>query len=494
MNNLYVACDLGAEIGRVMMGTLHDGKLMVSEVRRFQNVPVKEKKSVHWNIPPLYQEVLVGLREIGTYEETIHSISCHSWGSDYLLFEDDGSLNQPVYHGSDPRGEEGLKEVLSKVPWETLYGETGVQKLPSNTICQLAAEKSRRLKKAQLLTIADGFNYLLSGVPRTEMSLASTTQLYNPATRDWSEKLIAALKLPPKLLPPIVPAGTKLGGLRPEVLKETKLEDTGIEVIASCSHELAAALVGLPVSRGENTLYLRSGSSALMGTELLGPIISDESRDMNFTHSAAFGGSVYFQKHVVGLRILEDCKRFWKEKDRDMDDELLKHLATACPPFESLINPDDPRFATPEDMPLKIQAFCKETNQTVPRKPGPITRCVLESLALLYRKTLQEMEALTGRRFARLFLLGGSINHLLYHFTANALEIPIVLAPPNSSIIGNVLVQALAQGHVESLDEAREIVRNSFKLETIAPHPTVWTEAFDRLAELVPVAEAAEAE
>jgi rhamnulokinase len=484
MNNFYVACDLGAETGRVMLGTLRDGNLTLSEVRRFQISTVNEKDSVHWNIPPMYEEILVGLREIGTYEETIQSISCHSLGSDYMLCESDGSLNIPVYHGSDPRGAAEMKSVLSKIPWETIYNETGVQKQPSNTLFQLAAEKSRRLKKNHLLPIADGFNFLLAGIPRAEMSLASTTQLYNPVSRDWSEKLVSALKLPENLLPPIVPAGTKLGVLRPEVAKETRLDET--EVIATCSYELTAALAAMPASPGENSIFLRSGPNVVIGTELLAPIISDESREANFTHTAAFGGSVHLQKQVVGLRILEDCKRFWKENDREMDDEVLKHLATSCPPFESLINPDDPRFQTPEDMPLKIQAFCKETNQNVPRKPGAVIRCVLESLALLYRKTLQEMESLTGRRFSRLYLFGGSATHMLYHFTANALEIPVVIAPPDASAIGNVLVQALARGHIESIDEAREIVRNSFKMETITPRPTVWTEAYDRMVELAP--------
>src|SRR5262245_210487 len=307
MNNFYVACDLGAEIGRVMLGTLRDGNLQLSEVRRFQISTVKEKDSVHWNIPPMYQEIILALREIGTYEETIHGISCHSLGSDYLLCESDGSLNQPVFHGSDPRGAAEMKSVLSKIPWETVYNETGVQKDPSNTLFQLAAEKSKRLKKSNLLPIADGFNFLFTGIPRAEMSLASTTQLYNPVSRDWSEKIASALKLPDALLPQIVPAGTKLGPLRPDVAKETRLD--GTDVIATCSYQLAAALAAMPIAPGENSIFLRTGPDALIGTELLAPIISEESREANFTHSAAFGGSVHFQKHVMGLRILEDCKR-----------------------------------------------------------------------------------------------------------------------------------------------------------------------------------------
>jgi len=484
MNRFYVACDLGTEVGRVILGTLQKDKLTISEVRSFQNTPTQEKESLHWNIPQLYQEMMVALSEISGYEEPVASISCNSWASDYLLFESDGSLVTPVFHHYDPRTEAGMKEVLSKVPWETIYEETGVHKMPGNTIFQLGAEKSKRLKRSRLMPIADGFNYLLSGVPQVEMSLASTTQLCNPVTRTWSERLVKALRLPPELLPPVAPAGTKLGPLRPEIAKETRLQD--IQVIATCSYELAAALVGLPVSHGENWAYLRAGTQAVIGTELIGPVINNAGRDAHFNNGMGYGGSVHFSKHVHGLWILEECKRFWKEKDRELYDDVLTHLAIAAEPFESLINPEDPRFLTAGDMPLKIQAFCKETDQPVPRKPGPILRCVLESLALLYRKTLQEMEQLTGREFAQLYILDGNANNMLYHFTANALQIPVVIAPPETAAIGNVIVQALALGHLKSLDEARDLVRSSFKTETITPHAAVWNAAYDRLAELVP--------
>jgi len=199
-----------------------------------------------------------------------------------------------------------------------------------------------------------------------------------------------------------------------------------------------------------------------------------------------YGGSVHFYKQVAGLRILEECKQFWKEKDRELENDVLTHLAIAAAPFESLIDPADARFLEPGDMPLKIQAFCKETDQPVPRKPGPILRCVLESLALLYRKTLQELESQTGRKFARLFLLNASNHNLLHHFIANALQIPLVVASPDATPIGNVIAQSLALGHIGSLDEARELVRQSFKTETITPHAAVWNSAYDKLEELVP--------
>ncbi len=481
--NFYVACDLSADHGRVALGSLYKGKLSICEIRRFQNQPVREKDSLQWNIPQLYHETLEGLRGIGAHEEPVDSISCSSWGADYLLFDSDGSLVTPTYHHRDSRTEAGMKAVFAKLPWEAIYEETGVQRVAGNTLFQLGAEKAKRLKRARLMPVADGFNYLLAGVPRVEMSLASTTQLYDPITNAWSDRLLSALELSPDLFPPLTAAGTRLGPLRPEISKETGLEDP--QVVTSCSHEPAAALAGLPIQKGETWAYLQTGATAALGTELVGPIINEVSREWNFTNELGFGGSVHFFKQLPGLWILDECHQFWKEKDREIDGDLLMHLAVSAEPFESLIDFSDPRFLTPGDMPMKIQMFCRETGQTVPRKPGPTARCILESLALLYRKTLHELECLTGREFNHLYLIGGPGNSLLNHFTANALRLPMIIAPPNITSIGNVVVQALAMGHVKSLEEAREIVRTSFKTETIVPHAAAWDSAYNRLSELV---------
>ncbi len=483
MSNFYVACDLNADCGRVLLGTLNQGALTLSEIRRFQNVPITEKDSLQWNIPHLYEETLAGLRTVGTYEEAIDSISCDSWAGDYLLFESDNSLITPTYHHSDPRTRDGMQKVLAKVPPAAIYQETGVWPTTANILFQLAAERPKRLSRAQhLLSVADAFNYLLAGVPRFELSQASTTQLYNPVTQTWSDRLLNALDLPSKLLPPLVPAGTEIGPLRPEIAGTAGLEDA--QVVASCSHEDAAALAGLPITPGEAWAFLRLGQSAVLGTELVDPIINETSRALNFTNEVGYGGSIRFSKLTIGLWILDECRRFWKEHDREIDDSLLTHLAGSSPPFEALINPADPRFQEPGDMPLKVQAFCRETNQRVPRKPGPILRCVMESLALQYRKTLQELELLTGREIERLYLLGGSTNALLNHFTANALRRPLVVCPADSAAIGNVVVQALTLGHFSCLGEARDAVRKSFKTETLIPYATAWDTAYDRLTQL----------
>jgi len=483
MSRFYVACDLGMETGRVVLGTLDKNQLSISEVRRFPNVPVQEKDSLHWDVPQLYEHVLDGLRSVGVYEEPVESVSCTGWGGDYLLFSPDGSLITPAFHHNDARTEAGKKNVLSSIPWETLYEETGMQRMPTSTLFQLGAESPKRLKRAgNLLPMADGFNYLLSGVARTEASLASTTQLYNPATNSWSDRLVNGLRLHPGLLSPIVAPGTKLGPLTPQIAKDARLDEP--QVVASCSHTLAAALAGLPSFEREDWAFIEPGKTTLLGTELGAPLINRVTREMGFSNEMAYDGAVCFHKQTMGLSILDECQRSWKQADREIDADLLSHLAGSATPFESLIDPTDARFSTPGDMPQKIQAFCKETGQSVPRRPGPIFRCILESLALLYRKSLQELELLTGTRFSRLFILGKSEHPLLNHFTANAVRLPSVIVGEDSAAIGNILLQALSLGHIQTRKEARELLRTSFKYEEIVPYATAWDAAFDRLVSL----------
>ncbi|HOF70735.1 MAG TPA: FGGY family carbohydrate kinase [Verrucomicrobiota bacterium] len=483
MSKYYVACDLGAESGRVMLGTLHEDSLTISEVRSFPNTPILEKDAWLWNIPWLYEEILQGLNAVGTYEEAVDSISCDSWGGDYLLFERDGSLITPTYHYRDRRGEEGMRKVGAAIPPEALYAETGGQLSPGSTLSQLAAEKPRRLARAErLLPVADAFNYLLAGVARGERSLAGATRLYNPATRAWSPRLLQAAGVPARLLPPLVAAGTELGPLQPAIAKSTHLEDT--VVVASCSDQTAAALTGLPVPEGESWAYLRLGSRTDVGALIGQPILTEAARAQGFTHEPGYGDSIRFFKQTMGLWLLEECRRFWKAQDREIDDALLTHLAGASPAFEALIDPADPRFAAAGDMPLKVQAFCRETRQPVPRKPGAIIRCVLESLALSYRQALEELEALAGRPVARLYLLGGAGGDLLQHFIANAVRRPVVAAPPDAAALGNVVAQALALGHLTSLEQARELLRHSTKTSPLQPYATAWDAAFARLREL----------
>ncbi len=484
MSRYYVACDLGVESGRVLLATLHNDKIGLNEIHRFANQPTREKEHLEWNIPQLFNDVLLGLRGAATYEEPVDGISCNSWSGDYLLFEADGTLITPATHYLEDRTKLAAKKILSRLPWETLYAETGVGDSGYNSLFQLGAEPLGRLSRAhRLMSVADGFNYLLSGVSRAELSLASASQLYNPLTRSWSDRVLNTVRLPGKLLPPVVPSGTDLGPLQAQFATQVGLQET--RVIASCANEIAAALVGLPISPGENWGYIQPGTATLIGTQLSAPLINDIARTLNFTNELGYGGTVCFHKREPGLWLLDECQRYWRSRGQSMEPDVLSHLAGCSPAFESLINPTDSRFQTPGDMPLKIEAFCRETRQTVPRKPGPVFRCILESLALMYRKTVLQIENLTGNPLTRLFVLGGSqSNSLLNYFIANATQVPVIVAAKETTSIGNVLVQGLTLGHIKSVEHARQISRNSFKTETIVPHAAAWTAAYERLTAL----------
>lgn len=480
MNRLFVAVDLGEELGRVTLGTLSKGQLSVSEVHRFHNVPIRENGEVLWDVAQLYQDTLSGLLTVGLYDEPVEGISCTSWGGDYLLFHADASFIPPTRHYAAPHTEKGRKEAFSRIGWETIFEQTGRQDSRQSTLYQLAAGKPRLLKRADhLMPIADGFNFLLSGTPCVEASSACATQLFNPQTGYWSETLRAALDLSESLLPTVIPTGTRLKPLRPELVLATRLEDA--HVIASCSNELAAALTVASIYEPEQLAFLRLSGKATLGTRLADPIITPASCNAGLSHTMGYDNVVFNHMETHGLQILEDCRLVWAESDHAMDEDALMHLAATAAPLESLVNLADPRFTTSDDLIPKIQSFCKETGQTVPRKPGTIFRCLLESLAFLYRRKLDELGELTNQDFARLHLLGDASQTILNHFIANAAQMPVVVAPKNTVAIGNIVVQALALGHIPDLEQAQHTLEGAFKRVTVLPNPSrTWVPAYER--------------
>lgn len=464
-----------------MLGTLAGGRLSLEEIHRFPNTPVQTDGSLRWDIPKLFAELRVGLKKAGQRNIPIAGISTDSWGVDYLLFDGRGELIAPTFHYRDPRTARGVEQIRALVPWGKIFAETGIQFMGLNTLYQLAAETSERINAAEkLLLVGDGFNFLLSGVARSEISLVSTSQLYNPRTKTWSQPLLEAISVPAKMLPPIVPSGTRLGKLKPELARESGL--TGLEVIATCSHDTGAAVAAVPAT-GDNWAYLSSGTWSLMGVELPTPILSDACRELNFTNEIGHGGTTRLLQNIVGLWIVQECRREWTRARNEFDYARLTQLAADAPPFVSLINPADPRFLGPGDMPEKIAAFCRETGQPVPANPGATIRCVLESLALLYRRTLQQIETITGKQFSRLHIVGGgSRNELLNQFAANSLQRPVLAGPVEATAAGNILIQAITLGDLPSLAAARAVVKNSFDLTEVRPQDAaVWNQAFARL-------------
>jgi rhamnulokinase len=468
-----------------MLGTLADGKIVLEELHRFPNGPVKTSGALHWNFDSLLNELKTGLKKAAVRNLPIASISTDSWGVDYVLYDERGAIMPPVWCYRDSRTAFGVENAKSNTDWPTIYAETGIQFMALNTIYQLAAEPDERLARVkQLLLIGDAFNYFCSGVARNEVSLASTTQLYNPKTRAWSKKLLDALKLRGEMFAPICASGTKLGPMKKNLATEVGLPQ--IEVIASCSHDTGAAVAAVPAGGG-NWAYLSSGTWSLMGVECPQPIITDQCRALGFTNEIGFGNSVRLLKNIVGLWIVQECRRQWAKEWNTYDFATLEKMAAAALPFVSLINPDDPRFLSPDDMPGKIIEFCVETGQPAPATHDAFMRCIYESLALFYRVTLRRVERLTGKKIGQMHIVGGgSKDATLNQFAANAMKIPVIAGPTECTATGNILIQAIALGHIGSHAAAREIVRNSFELKTFAPQDAAqWDAAAARFEKLL---------
>jgi rhamnulokinase len=485
----YIACDLGAESGRVMLGTLANDQLSIEEIHRFPNGAIAIRESLRWDVLRLFEEIKDGLRKIAARGISASSVSCDSWGVDYVLLHGNEPMLTAPFQYRDSRTDGGLERAFAVMPADEIFAETGIQFLFMNTLYQLHADLLQRPALFSLadrfLTIGDYFNFLFSGVPKAEESLASTTQLYNPQQRMWSKKLIKKFGFPERIFPEVVPSGTRLGPLLPALAAETGLRDA--QVLASCSHDTGAAVAAVP-AEGDSWAYLSSGTWSLLGIESPAPIITAKSRQYNFTNEIGYGGSIRFLKNIIGLWILQECRRAWAKAGENYNYDQLTQMAEAVPlgAGRAFIDPNETRFAKPDNMPQKIVDYCRETNQPAPTTAGEFVRCVLESLALLYRQTLDQIEEVTGRKLATLYIVGGgSKNQLLNQFTADATGRPVIAGPVECTAIGNVLIQAIAMGHLPSLASARAVVRNSFPTVRYEPRDaTLWDEAYKRFREI----------
>ena len=484
---IYIACDLGAGSGRVMMGRIHDGILALDEIHRFVSPPVKLHGTLRWNIVQIFEELKAGLRKVADRGIEAAGISVDSWGVDYVLFSAGEPLLGLPYHYRDQRTETGYASALKTVGPELIFSETGIQFMPINTLYQLAAESARNpglLAAAdQFLNIADYLHFLFCGVAKAEETLASTTQLFNPKTHRWSAKLIGQFGLPERIFPEVVPPGTPLGPTLASLQEETGFPPT--PVLATCSHDTGAAVVAVPAT-GDDWAFLSSGTWSLIGVELPEPLINDDVRQLNYTNEIGYGGTTRFLRNIVGMWLLQECQRTWQEGGQSLDFGELTRLAEQAEPFRSLINPNAVRFGQLGDMPAKIAAFCRESGQPVPNTPGQFVLCVLESLALVYQNALDELERLTGRTIRKLHIVGGgSLNTLLNQLTADATGRVVLAGPVEATAAGNVLVQAMTLGNVASLPQARQIVRDSFPIQELQPRrDRRWQQTRDRFKSL----------
>ena len=491
----YLAIDLGAESGRGILGRFDGERLALEEMHRFPNGPVRVVDTLHWDVLRLHEEIQNALRKAAHEAPGLDGIGIDTWGVDFgLVGRGDVLLSNPV-HYRDARTEGMIDAACAIVPRERIYEITGLQFLPFNTIYQLLAmvrAKSPVLETAEsLLMMPDVFAWLLTGRRLIERTDASTTQLLDPRDGKWSDELCTKLGIPRRILGETVEPGTEIGPLRKSVADDLGVRP--LSVLATAGHDTASAVAAVPVigragGDAPDWCYLSSGTWSLMGVETPRPIINATTLKYNFTNEGGVCGTTRLLKNIMGLWLVQECRRSWAKAGCEWSYDALIARAEEAKPFARLIDPDDPSFLAPGDMPARIAAFCSRTGQTPPAEEGEFARCCLESLALRYRWTVERLEEITGRRIEAIHVVGGGTrNALLCRFTADACGRPVHAGPIEATAAGNVLMQLMGRGRIASLAEAREVIARSFPVTVYEPRDTAsWDAAAERFAKLLP--------
>jgi rhamnulokinase len=482
----YIALDLGAESGRAILGSLRSDKLHIEEKARFANEAQKIGGHFHWDIDALFSNIKKGMRSCAEAEIRPESVAIDTWGVDFGLLGRDGVLLDRPYSYRDHRTDGMMERFFEIVPRQRVYELTGIQFMQLNSLFQLFASVSEDpglFKRAtRLLFMSDIFNYLLTGETKSEFTIATTSQIFNPRTGDWDTELLSALGAPRSLMQNIVQPGTSMGSLKQSIAEETHLEGIGVTAVAS--HDTGSAIAAVP-AQGNDWAYISSGTWSLMGVEIEVPIITKDALNANFTNEGGVEGTFRFLKNIMGLWLLQQCRKEWSSSAQYSYDDLMR-LTDDAKRFRSMIDPDYSDFFNPPSMQEAIRVYCGKTGQMAPEKPAEFVRCILESLALKYRATLDQLNDLTGRRIAGVHVIGGgSQNRLLCQYAANAMGVPVIAGPVEATAIGNIMMQAHAMGHVGSLAEIRTIIRQSFQLARYEPKDQdVWDSAYGRFSML----------
>jgi rhamnulokinase len=485
----FIAVDLGAGSGRVIAATTDLSRLTLEEVHRFENPGTDLPSGSFWNVIGLYREILEGIRRaVAHHGESVVAIGIDTWGCDFCLLDGTGELVGMPHQYRDPRSEGMAAALHELLPEAEIYAQTGIKTNFYNSSLHLLAEVRRQspaLSAAQrLLFIPDLLAYWLTGRQAVERTVASTSQLLDPVTGDWAHGVIREMGLPERIFGEIVAPGTVLGPLREEVARF--VGQSGIPVVASASHDTAAAVAGIPLP-GTGCLWLSSGTWSIMGVELADPITTPQALEYGFCNELGVANTVRFLKNISGLWLIQECQRQWELEGENRSYGEMAALASEATAFTAFIDPDDASFASPGEMPEKIRAWCQRTGQPVPQDHGQVLRVATESLALKYRFVYERIRQLTGREFATLHTGGGGIqNALLSQATANALGIPVLAGPVEATSCGNVITQMVATGHLPDLQAGRELIRRSFDFQTYTPaDPAEWQAAYERFLRLL---------
>lgn len=482
-----LAFDIGASSGRAMLG-IYDGEtIKYNEIHRFPNDPVMVRRTLYWDVLRLFHEIKQGIKKAKTFGE-VSSIGIDTWGVDFGLLDKEGNLLENPIHYRDNRTQGMLGKSFDFVDEEEFYRITGNQFMEINTVFQLLSLSLKRkefLSNAEtMLMMPDLFNYMLTGVKASEYSIASTTQLLDAKNRIWSEKIIDALSLPKNLFTKIVPSGTPIGDLSKDIC--TELGVNACKVIAVAGHDTQSAMVAVP-SLEEDFIFISCGTWSLFGTELLHPLIDEDTFQCNITNEGGFGNKISFLKNIIGLWLIQESKRQWSKEGKEYDFSELEEIAGQSKPFKCFIDPDANDFITTGDIPKRIQEYCKRTNQEVPETVAEITRCIYESLTLKYRMTLEEIKKCTNKEYSSIHMVGGGTkSKLLCQFTADACNMEVIAGPVEATVLGNIAVQLLALGEIKDISEVREVISKDsdiFKYES--EDARLWDEAYERFKRLL---------
>ena len=478
----FFAVDLGATSGRTILGSLGEGKMELRELTRFPNHIIETGGHFFWDIYALYNEIINGLKVVAKEGITIQSIGIDTWGVDFVFIGKDGGLLRNPYCYRDPHTVGAMEEYFTHIPKEKVYDITGIQFMNFNSLFQLSTLKRNGCSALEaadkILFIPDALSYMLTGKMVTEYTIASTSQILNPRTKKFEKELLDVVGVKEEQWGRFVFPGEQIGTLTEEIQKMTGLG--AVPVIAVAGHDTASAGAAVP-AQNEKFAYLSSGTWSLMGIEVKDAIINQKSYNMNFTNEGGIEGTTRFLKNICGMWLLERCRKEWDATQNYSYPELIE-AALAVPAFRSLINPDAPCFANPSSMIEAIRHYCLETNQPVPETYGEITRCIFDSLALRYKQVFGYLQDMAPFNIEKLHIIGGgSKNNQLNQFTCNAVGVPVVAGPSEGTAIGNIMLQAKANGLVKDIAEMRQLISTSIETALFTPEqPEAWEEAYQK--------------
>jgi len=484
----YIGLDLGASSGRVIVGILENKKIKLEVIYRFPNGGIQVFDSLYWDTLRIFNEIKNGLKNcVEKYGSLFDGIGIDTWGVDFVLLDENDELVGLNYHYRDKRTNGIYEEMFKIVPKEEIFNQTGIQFMQINSLPHLYSmvhNKSPQLLITKtFLMVADYFNFLLSGKKSSEYTITSTSQLYNPIKKNWAFDLIKKLNFNPDWFPKIVNPGTILANIHKSIANQTGINEN-TPIIVNLCHDTAAAVAAVPLEEDiESWVYLSSGTWSLMGLELNQPVINKKVLEYNLTNEGGAFGTIRFLKNITGLWLIQECKRLWEDQKKSLVSySEIEKLALKSEPFNGFIFPDHAIFLNPDNMIQAIQRYCKQTEQEIPTEIGEISRLIFEGLVFRYRQILDQLQEFSEKEIEKIYIIGGgSQNDLLCQFTANITNLPIDAGPPEATTIGNILMQAIATGEIDTLQELRGIVRNSFKIKSFKPKNTSeWENSYKK--------------